>query len=288
MENGTSPLFVPVHYSNVSHLERFVASLSRASGFDKVRVLVVNNSAMRDDRAHIDRLCEVFPNVSPLHLCRNAGYFGGARIALNGLYAEQKDWPRWVAISNTDILFPDREIIRKLERQPTGSYGALGPRIRSLCSGRNQNPFMERRNGIARRVLYDLLLSCYAAWRAFHLISGLKGRMGSKSRAGDNCKDPAGPIPCRSVYALHGSFMVLSHLFFARGGRIDEEIFLFGEEALVAEECRCLDLPVIYDPGMAVDHNEHGSFRSASPRFVYDCNKAAYRFLKRKYDYPLR
>ncbi len=285
MANGTRPVFVPVHYSNVAHLDRFVSSLSRAREFDKVRVLVVNNSEKRDDRDHIDRLCEEFPNVSPLHVCRNAGYFGGARIALNGLYEEQEDWPRWVAISNTDILFPDQGIIRKLERQPAGSFGALGPRIVSLSSGRNQNPFMERRNGIARRVMYDLLLSCYAVWRTFHLISSLKCRMDSRFRERIR-KEPAGPLSCRRVYAVHGSFVVLSHLFFSRGGRIDEDIFLFGEEALVAEECRRLDLPVTYDPGMHVDHNEHGSFQYALPRFVYDCNKAAYRFLKKKYSYP--
>jgi len=88
------------------------------------------------------------------------------------------------------------------------------------------------------------------------------------------------------VYAVHGSFLVFSHLFFSRGGRIDEDMFLFGEEAFVAEECRRLGLPVTYDPGMRVDHNEHASFCHAPPKFVYDCNKAAYLFLKKKYSYP--
>src|SRR6185437_3069774 len=69
------------------------------------------------------------------------------------------------------------------------------------------------------------------------------------------------------IYAPHGSLIIFSRRFFEAGGYLDKDLFLYGEEISVAEMCRSLSLPVLYEPRLRVVHNEHQSTGKALSRF---------------------
>jgi hypothetical protein len=58
--------------------------------------------------------------------------------------------------------------------------------------------------------------------------------------------------PAGSIYAGHGSFIILTRTFFGHGGTIDYPMFLYGEEIYLAEECRQRQLSVVYAPQISV------------------------------------
>ncbi len=66
-------------------------------------------------------------------------------------------------------------------------------------------------------------------------------------------------------YAIHGSFMIFNKTFFQRGGTINYPCVLFGEELFIAEQALKLNLDLLYEPSLQVEHNEHattGTFKS--------------------------
>ncbi len=85
------------------------------------------------------------------------------------------------------------------------------------------------------------------------------------------------------IYAAHGSFIIFSRRFFEAGGKLDDRLFLFGEEIAVGETCRALGLPVIYDPRLSVLHNEHQSVGSGMSRRKYAYHRAAVQHVLSKY-----
>ena len=62
-----------------------------------------------------------------------------------------------------------------------------------------------------------------------------------------------------SVYAGHGSFIILTQAYLRRCGTIDYPVFLFCEELYLAEMCRRNGLAVVYVPHIRVNDTEHVS-----------------------------
>jgi GT2 family glycosyltransferase len=61
------------------------------------------------------------------------------------------------------------------------------------------------------------------------------------------------------VWAGHGSCMILTPEFFARGGRTDYPFFLFAEELWIGAEAARIGVEVRYVPSMRLRHSEHAS-----------------------------
>jgi GT2 family glycosyltransferase len=86
-----------------------------------------------------------------------------------------------------------------------------------------------------------------------------------------------------AIYAAHGSFFIFSRRYFEGGGFLDGNLFLYGEEISVAEICRSLGLPVVYEPSLCVLHKEHQSTGKALNRFTYECQKRAMHYVTSRY-----
>src|SRR2546427_119628 len=85
------------------------------------------------------------------------------------------------------------------------------------------------------------------------------------------------------IYAPHGALFIFSRRYFEAGGYLDGNLFLYGEEISVAEICRSLGLPVIYEPSLRVLHNEHQSTGRVISRFSFECQKNALRYVSSRY-----
>ena len=83
----------------------------------------------------------------------------------------------------------------------------------------------------------------------------------------------------QSIYAPHGSFLILSQTFFEHGGVLDDSEFLYAEEISLAETCRQIKLTVSYDPELTVIHDEHRTTGRKYNRTTYFHQKNALNYL---------
>jgi hypothetical protein len=92
---------------------------------------------------------------------------------------------------------------------------------------------------------------------AYQAAAGLKLKVKSWLRPPRPLATAMAPAGPELIYAPQGSMMIFHRDFFARGGRLNYQVFLFGEEIFIAEQARALNLAVWYRPELVARHWEH-------------------------------
>ena len=276
-------LLVSVHYGNPQPTVDLLQCLSRMRGRCDLHVTIVSNKSAGGSGSGLREAACGLGDFELRELSANAGYFGAAKEGLDGFLKRGAAMPDWIIVCNHDILIEDRDFFMKLFGQDPSAAGVIAPRIRCLPGGVEQNPFMRRRPGRLRWAGLRLCSSNYGAAALWDWLSRKK-RAVQSYRAAHARKPVEGERARREpIYAPHGSFFIFSRRYFEAGGFLDPHLFLYGEEITVAETCRSLGLPVIYEPSLCVFHNEHASTGRRISRFSYECQKKALRYVTSRY-----
>lgn len=276
-------LVITINYKSTVPTLKFVESLQRTKAFSEIGIIIVDNSPVERDSSRIHIAVTQFANVELLESPTNRGYFGAARFAFDHYLARAHNLPDWVIVCNHDVVIEDGDFFLKLFAFDPGSMGIIAPRIQTLPGKVDQNPFMQNRPGWLRWTTLRLIFSSYrvaAVWqwlagrkRAVRSLMVARLRSLSLNRAGRRAR----------IYAPHGAFFIFSRKYFEAGGYLDGNLFLYGEEISVAEICRSLRLPVVYEPSLAVLHEEHASTGIHISRFSYECQKNALQYVTSHY-----
>jgi GT2 family glycosyltransferase len=206
-----------------------------ASGLDRVREQYCDHQAVR---------FETMPE--------NLGYFGAAHHALHAVWKHRL--PDWVIVSNADIRLPQKDLFSRIANLSSG-LAVIAPRIISMRSGLDQNPFHRERPSAFRMYLNRIIPRLAVVFWLCELQFAVKQSVRRWFRSAI----PAPPSQPEKIYAPHGAFVIFSREYFERGGSLNVGAFLFAEEKFVAESCRRLGLDVLYDPTIEVNHDEHVS-----------------------------
>ena len=77
-----------------------------------------------------------------------------------------------------------------------------------------------------------------------------------------------------------GACYVLTPCFFQHYQRLDDRVFLWGEEALLSHQVESAGGSTLYDPSIRVIHCESASVRFIQKRERYEIVKASYKIYK--------
>ena len=241
IENMTSELLRKiaiycVNYHSYDSLRNYLASIDRAAKSVKgkldIVVIVADNSV---PATPVDYNPRHF-SLRILPTCENKGYFGAVRHAMQTISPAAYDYS---IVSNVDVLLSEGFFLQLSSFPSDGAeVGWIAPEIYSQTLGFDFNPQAVCAYSLKKLKLLRLMFKYPWLLRA-------KQRLLHVHRHFNDA--PAGPI-----YAGHGSFMILTRLFFSRCGIIDYPIFLYGEEIYLAETCRQQNLLVVYEPKIKV------------------------------------
>ncbi len=262
--SACSFLVLPISYDSDDETLRYLDCLNSLSAPPSVAVILIDNTLRKrgESGPFTGR-----GRVSVIRPHGNLGYLGGARYGLSR-YLQAHVLPDWIVISNVDLLIQNSDFFERLSDLALPGVAAVAPRIRSMLTGRDQNPYLLHRPSALRMHVYKwvfrsrTLLNLTEALAAFakklktHFTRdpGNAGRSNRQSGHDSNFEN-------EHIYAPHGSFLILSKEYFTRGGNLDFPGFLFGEEIYIAETIRRLGLRVVYRPDLEVVHQEHRSTR---------------------------
>ncbi len=271
-----------MNYRNASSLVELINSVANLRLFSELAVEIVDSSSGDDSVKRIEEAITEWQNVWLLESATNRGYFGAARFAFDHYLEQGNALPDWVIVCNHDIQIEDKEFFSKLLCQDPGTAGVIAPRIQVLPGRTDQNPFMRRRPGALRWAKLRFISSNYWAAAIWDWLWRRKSAVRSwlAARRSDSLN---GNAKRESIYAAHGSFIIFSRRYFEAGGFLDGNLFLYGEEISVAEICRSLGLPVVYEPSLCVLHKEHQSTGKVLNRFTYECQKKAMQYVTSRY-----
>jgi GT2 family glycosyltransferase len=274
---------ITVNYKGADATERFLASAAGLDGISNARLLVVENGSGDGSaeklRQAVQQYQNRFKNLELLESSVNRGYFGAARWALDSFLSRGQK-ADWIILCNNDITFGDRRFLAKLLECDPNRGQVIAPAILDRQTGADSNPFLRQRPSPAQ-LLY------YRFWQLHYGLMWIQQWLSPYVRILRRCVASCLQRPSlsqrASIYAPHGAFLIFSRGYFEAGGYIDDGFFLYAEEFSIGEICRRLNLPVVYDPRLCVEHNAHRTTGRMCNRVSYAQSCEGMEYILRKY-----
>lgn len=262
--------FICVNYNGSQVTSKFVSSVrnlsERAGGAGTVEAIIVDNASESHDYESLKVLVQdAWEDAKVIRSDVNLGYFGGLNLGLAAIDPRKYDC---VIVGNNDLTFDDDFLEKLAEGVYSDDTLVVAPNVITK-DGYHQNPHCITRVSATRKFLYrlyylDYCVAQFLTWGA-NFLKSLKG--GRKNLAAhESC----------FVYMGIGAIYVLRRGFFEHYSRLDDSVFLYGEEALLAGQLVAVGGKMYYDSSIVVHHAESATLSRLPSKKTYDFAKASY------------
>lgn len=262
--------FIVVNYNGADLTRAYIESVARLdpSPF-RASVTVVDNASAPGDREKLARACAGRENVRVVWNGSNLGYFRALNVGLAaaGRPGRGADGPLFV-VGNNDLAFRGDFLAALAGIRYDESTLVLAPDV-VTADGFHQNPHCRSRLSPLRKLglrlyflNYHLGKTLYWLRRRFNTYGGEKGQ------------------DYRTAQNIHmgiGACYVLTEHFFRECDRLDDRVFLYGEEALLAHQVRSRGGKILYHPAIVVFHAESRTVSHFPAREIYEISRESYK-----------
>lgn len=260
--------FIAVNYNNCRVSINYCTNIRGLKGFDEknIDIVIVDNASNETDFMVLAREIEDLKNVVLLRSEKNTGYFGGLNYGISHINPDQYDY---VIVGNNDLFF-ERDFLLKLQdKQYSQRDTVIVPDVETI-EGIHQNPQYIYPPSKKRLLGMDFYYSCYAAAVIVNLLWGFKRR-----QRRDNRKNKI--MESMEIFLCTGALMILTPLFFQHCIRLDDSLFLWGEEVALAHQLVEVGDKMLYDCDLHVTHMENTTVSRIGNIKNYNLHRQSYR-----------
>lgn len=239
---------IVICYHNAAEIIQYAKHISSLHESDHIILVIVINGASDKDIQELYSLYEFSALqcfiVNPE---TNLGYMNGLIYGYKQYKRKYKLTPRFVIMSNTDIVYEDEYFYSKLLRKEyEDDVWCIGPSIYVRTLDTYDNPIAYQRRTL-REINMLILKFRMPVFREFYVkAAGIKGKFIKKAKQQSDL-----------VYEVHGCFFILH----GEGiEKICNEVygpFMYSEETFIAELIYQSGKKVFYDAALEVTHLEH-------------------------------
>lgn len=264
--------FICVNYDNTEFTIKYIQSVYSLinKNYFTISVVIVDNNSKLSEYNKLTDFLSVYPEIKLVRNEINVGYFRGLNSGINNINLAETSF---LIIGNNDIEF-DKDFLHELyfmEGIKKKIY-VLAPNIINL-DGDHQNPVSVNRLSYFRRLWLDIYhLNYYIGIPLYFLIEKFRKKTNQSSK-----NQLENRIPITIAY---GSCYILTQFFFLAFTKLDDRVFLYGEEALLSNQVRSAGGIILYCPNLIVHHAEHRSINKIEPKTLYKAKKEAYKQYK--------
>lgn len=261
--------FICVHYNNAEVTFKYINSINsliNEQWFHVSIVIVDNNSDLLEVSKLTDFLLK-YPNTKLIKNETNLGYFGGLN---SGIETIEFSETAFLVVGNNDMMF-NSDFLHELYNMTAleNHTYVLAPDIVNL-DGDHQNPVSVNRLSFLRRLWLDIYHSSYyIGIPLYSIIEKIRKKTNNSSKLQFDRKIP--------ITIGYGACYILSEYFIKQFGKLDDSVFLYGEEALLANQVKSAGGEILYCPNLVVHHLEHRSINKVEPKTLYMVKKQAYK-----------
>ncbi len=270
-------LVITVNYKDTTITENLIRSLEKLENYNVVDLVIVDSESTEQTKEQLELLVNNTPVETQLIFSkRNTYYFGGVALALNKLDLDYANGPSWIIVCNNDIVFTQQDFLKRLIALNPVANPIIAPTIQSSVTEGNLNPYMAKPIATLEKIYLSLFYINHNSARFIHLCRKYTKKIYSSIFKHDfttSCP----------IYAPVGALIIFSKHYFTRGGWIDHNYKLYGEEVTVAEIAKRNGMPVIFNPELEVYHQDHGSTATHSWQRWFNDSKEAYKYYKKEY-----
>jgi len=194
----------------------------------------------------------------------NLGYLPSIACSIeqHSINLEKYDYS---CISNVDLILAD-DFFTCLENIIVNrGVGIYAPAILSSALHVNRNPKIVKRPSVAKLKLNRLLFKYSMSHFILRLVNTARLKIQQYVKADKTLHASTQRNVTKTIYAPHGSFMILTKEFTKNDSKLSYPIFLFCEEIYLAEKSIEFNLSVAYCPDLVVFDSEHVSTSLMKP-----------------------
>lgn len=260
---------VVVNFKQLSYVNDFLDSLDTLFGtiVSRFEVVIVDNSG-EIEISDLNKT-DIF-NITVIKK-GNVGYLKGLGLGMkHGLKSD----PDFFVLCNPDVVFESELTIQ--DCKSVIHSGVLAPYVQDL-SGAAQNPNRRSKMSVSEQRIWAFMATSYVA---YFVITWLKSLV--KKLVGIGNQDQLVNTSESSEISLpHGSCMFVGRWLAEKAEFFDEDIFLWGEEAVIAGKCRENGGKVWFEPSIRVKHISHTSTGLISERNKYKIWRQSFQVYRR-------
>jgi len=264
---------VVTNYNNVEHTENLVRNL-RELKFPLDQVFIVDNRSLDSDLLKLRELGQYNPELNIIFNSENLGYFPGLNVGINLARSSKKSFSE-ILIGNNDILFDEKFFLSfSSARLAWHDKLVVSPDIVTL-DGVHQNPHVIESISAIRELVWDLYYSSFYVSRVIGFVANLTRRYTSRV-------DHLEWRVARHIYQGYGACYILTENFFEHFSKLDESVFLMGEELILTQQLESVGSSVYYDPCLQIRHVDHSSVGKLPSREFWEISKNSHKIYRRK------
>jgi len=273
--------FVVLHYRNILDTIACIQSILKIDYSPGYHIVLVDNASPDDSLGLLRVEFGNNPKVTIIPSTENGGYSKGNNTGIRALLSMGIE-KIIIATNDTEII--SQNLLHEFNLLNTSKVGAMGPCIITR-EGVLQNPPYS-----APTFLYILNLYLY---ELMIIVRGWIYKMSPASQASRAIAvtkqklkfiNPSNEMSASSVYMLHGSFIFLTQNYINKIGLLDEALFMYGEEDLIAWNCEKYQLERIFLPQVRILHKDalstKVSFQEKKDAFVINQAKISNQYLR--------
>ena len=272
-------VFIAVNYNGSLYTENYLQSLEQLTlpGGDVLEAVIVDNKSSDADLASVQNSVAKRQFARLIAQDYNPGYFPGLNA---GIETCLKSEETILIVGNNDLEFEPDFLVRLKEIPFEEDMLVIAPNITTI-DGRRQNPHVVNKVGALERIKNSIYFSnYYVAQTGRYCMDVLRYliRTFQPEVARGNPIDSPGRMKIKRGI---GACYILTPMFFHHYDRLDDRVFLWGEEALLTNQVESVGGCTLYDPLLKVKHCESASVRFIQNRDRYEILRASYKIYKK-------
>jgi GT2 family glycosyltransferase len=236
---------------------------------DKLNIIIVDNNSDIKDLIKMEKEFEYSNSVKIIRNKTNLGYFKGLNVGIANVSKKKKDV--LIVIGNNDILFKKDFLVELSITNYSKDTFVLAPNIITL-DGYHQNPQVVIKQSELKKILLKLYFTNYYIGKILTYIA--LGRM-KITKYQDNLNWN------REMFIRqgNGACYILTENFFGPYNKLDDRVFLWGEEALLASQVFSANGKILYKPSIVVYHQK----KLKNTLLKQNMSKEEHRIMERSY-----
>jgi len=268
-----SVFFIAVNFNNSDFTIEYVYSVKElTSAGDNINIIIVDNNSEGSD---YNKLRTKFKHVENVKLIRNKsnlGYFRGLNAGIDSIPDMSVENGNLLVIGNNDLLFRKDFLVELSKINYDEKTFVLAPNIITI-DGYHQNPqLVKKRSEFKKFILRLYFLNHYLARvlrYAAIVVDKINGR-----------KDNINSDRKMFIRQGNGACFILTSNFFRYYDKLDDRVFLWGEECLLANQLFLAEGKMLYDPNIVVFHQtrlKDTLFRGFDSKAQYKISQTSYK-----------
>jgi GT2 family glycosyltransferase len=260
-------IFIAVNYNSAKHTLKYIESVNELTLNDKIiEIIIIDNHSELEDYLIIKNATKKAMNVKLIKNNENVGYFKGLNVGISSVVSKKNSV---LIIGNNDIEFRKDFLISLNKIEYDCKTLILAPNVITK-NGFHQNPHSIKKVTTFRKIGYKIYYKNYYIGRLLYwLMQQFKKVKHTKIYNEYNQE--------QFIHMGIGACYVLTEHFFNFFSKIDDRVFLWGEEALLAGQIATVGGRMLYNPNIVVYHDENVSISKLPTRQVYNITKQSYK-----------